>query len=98
MQAALDALKNLIPVGCVLLGDPNYYSRFGFKSDSRLVLLGCTTRIFGGQFHFTNKFPVGIVTTMGVQCNRLTSCSASLNWTAASLQSVACCSGIAVAR
>ncbi len=34
----LAALKNLGAAGCVLLGEPEYYGRFGFKADSRLVL------------------------------------------------------------
>lgn len=61
MQAALDALKKINAVGCVLLGDPNYYSRFGFKSDSRLVLPGVPPEYFQA-ISFTNKFPVGIAT------------------------------------
>jgi putative acetyltransferase len=32
MQAGLSRLKALGAKGCVLVGDPNYYERFGFKS------------------------------------------------------------------
>lgn len=38
MHAALSELKNLKANGCVLLGDPNYYRRFGFKPIDGLVL------------------------------------------------------------
>ena len=34
----LAALKDLGAAGCVLLDEPEYYGRFGFKADSRLVL------------------------------------------------------------
>ncbi len=39
MNAALQKLKDLGGKGCVLLGDPNYYSRFGFKSYPDLIYL-----------------------------------------------------------
>lgn len=38
MDAALKELKNLNANGCVLLGDPNYYRRFGFEPIDGLVL------------------------------------------------------------
>ena len=38
MNAALAELKNLKASGCVLLGDPNYYHRFGFEPIGGLVL------------------------------------------------------------
>lgn len=38
MHAALTKLKSLGASGCVLLGDPAYYNRFGFKPEAGLVL------------------------------------------------------------
>lgn len=38
MKHALDELKNNGAAGCVLLGDPNFYSRFGFKNEPNLIL------------------------------------------------------------
>lgn len=38
MQAVLDRLQNLGGEGCVVLGDPQYYGRFGFKAFSELYL------------------------------------------------------------
>lgn len=38
MNKSLEKLKNLGAKGCVLLGDPNYYSRFGFKNYPELIL------------------------------------------------------------
>lgn len=38
MQAALDRLQQLGVQGCVVLGDPQYYGRFGFKAFSELYL------------------------------------------------------------
>ena len=40
MQCALEKLKNLHANGCVLLGDPSYYGRFGFKAESILAFPG----------------------------------------------------------
>ncbi len=38
MQAALGALHDIGAAGCVVLGDPGYYGRFGFVADPALVL------------------------------------------------------------
>ncbi len=40
MQSAIERLKSLNARGCVLLGDPNYYQRFGFKPQKGLILPG----------------------------------------------------------
>ncbi|MGO4569967.1 GNAT family N-acetyltransferase [Rhizobium sp. 2YAF20] len=36
IEAGLDQIKTLGAAGCVVLGDPGYYSRFGFKADPAL--------------------------------------------------------------
>jgi putative acetyltransferase len=46
MHAAFGELKNLKANGCVLLGDPNYYQRFGFKPIDGLVLPGVPPEYF----------------------------------------------------
>lgn len=38
IYAAIDELKKLNANGCVLLGDPNYYIKFGFEPIDALVL------------------------------------------------------------
>ncbi|HBX38237.1 MAG TPA: GNAT family N-acetyltransferase [Pseudohongiella sp.] len=38
MDAALQALREQNAQGCVLLGEPEFYGRFGFVADSGLVL------------------------------------------------------------
>ncbi|MCU4502443.1 N-acetyltransferase [Acinetobacter sp. WU_MDCI_Abxe161] len=38
MNKSLEKLKQLGAQGCVLLGDPSYYSRFGFKNYPELIL------------------------------------------------------------
>lgn len=38
INKSLEKLKQLGAQGCVLLGDPNYYSRFGFKNYPELIL------------------------------------------------------------
>lgn len=45
MREGLNRIKTLNAKGCVLLGDPNYYGKFGFKADTRLIL-GCSSRVF----------------------------------------------------
>ena len=40
VRAGLEHLKSLGAAGCVLLGEPAYYSRFGFAADPRLTLDG----------------------------------------------------------
>lgn len=40
MMAALTSLRERGACGCVVLGDPAYYGRFGFKADARLTLPG----------------------------------------------------------
>ena len=42
----LQRLKALGATGCVLLGDPAYYTRFGFVTDSKLVLDGVPPEYF----------------------------------------------------
>jgi putative acetyltransferase len=38
MQEALRTLREQGAAGCVLLGEPGYYSRFGFRADPNLIL------------------------------------------------------------
>lgn len=44
--AGLDRLKALEASGCVLLGEPAFYGRFGFKPDPRLRLDGLPPEYF----------------------------------------------------
>jgi len=46
MKAALAALQESDAAGCVLLGDPAYYGRFGFRADPRLRLPGVPAEYF----------------------------------------------------
>lgn len=38
VREGLERLRALGAAGCVLLGDPAYYGRFGFRNDHSLVL------------------------------------------------------------
>ena len=38
MHAAIEELKRIKANGCVLLGDPDFYHRFGFKPEPGLIL------------------------------------------------------------
>ncbi|MBC9228284.1 N-acetyltransferase [bacterium SPL81] len=58
--SGLEALKDLDALGCVLLGDPNYYGKFGFKADARLVLEGVPAEYFQ-ILAFTDDIPSGTV-------------------------------------
>lgn len=46
IREGLDRLKALGATGCVLLGDPAYYSRFGFAADPKLMLDGVPPEYF----------------------------------------------------
>jgi len=46
MDSALAELRALGAAGCVVLGEPGYYSRFGFSVEPSLVLLGAPTEYF----------------------------------------------------
>ena len=46
MVAAIERLKTMGSTGCVLLGDPAYYVRFGFKACEQLVLPGVSAEYF----------------------------------------------------
>ncbi|HEY1091569.1 MAG TPA: N-acetyltransferase [Burkholderiaceae bacterium] len=46
MEAALQELKTSAAQGCVVLGDPQYYGRFGFKQTAGLVLPGVPDEYF----------------------------------------------------
>lgn len=46
MHAALEALRQHGAHGCVLLGEPAYYGRFGFRAEPGLVLPGVPAEYF----------------------------------------------------
>lgn len=60
MQAALQELKAMGASGCVLLGDPAYYHRFGFRSVEGMVLPGVPAEYFQA-LSFKAGFPQGDV-------------------------------------
>ena len=53
-------LKDLGAEGCVLVGDPNFYKRFGFKSPDGLKHEGVPQENFLA-LSFCNKIPMGVV-------------------------------------
>lgn len=60
MKEGLNRIKALNAKGCVLLGDPNYYGKFGFKADARLILEGVPAEYFQ-ILAFTDYIPNGYV-------------------------------------
>ncbi len=46
MHEGIQQLKTLDAIGCVLVGDPNYYQRFGFAPDPALTLDGVPPEVF----------------------------------------------------
>ncbi len=46
MRAAIEALRQQHARGCVLLGEPAYYARFGFRAEPGLVLPGVPAEYF----------------------------------------------------
>lgn len=60
MHAALDELRRLGAAGCVLLGDPAYYQRFGFRPESGLVLPDAPAEYFQA-LTLRGETPKGVV-------------------------------------
>ena len=60
MKQVLSELKDLGASGCVVLGDPNYYGRFGFKVDPNLVFPGVPSEYFQA-LSYTSEIPQGEV-------------------------------------
>ena len=61
MQAALKQLKAIAAAGCVVLGDPRFYAKFGFQPINSLVLEDVPAEYFQA-LSFDGKFPQGMVT------------------------------------
>ena len=61
INEGLSLLKQLGSQGCALVGDPNYYIRFGFKNFPELVHEGIPQEFFLCM-PFTDAIPQGIVT------------------------------------
>jgi putative acetyltransferase len=64
MEEALGLLRKLGAGGCVVLGDPKYYGRFGFRSDRRLNLPGVPPEYFQA-LSFDSSRPHGVVSYHG---------------------------------
>lgn len=60
MVHALAELRALGAAGCVVLGDPGYYSRFGFYVEPSLVLPGVPAEYFQA-ISFNGSMPSGTV-------------------------------------
>lgn len=61
IQSALSQLKNCGTAGCIVLGDPNFYSKFGFKIVAELILANVPAEYFQA-LSFDGEFPQGTVT------------------------------------
>lgn len=60
MERALAELKAMRATGCVVLGEPAYYSRFGFAAEPQLVLPGVPAEYFQAVC-FGGRLPHGEV-------------------------------------
>lgn len=60
INEGLSLLKDMGAQGCALVGDPNYYKRFGFRSVPELIHEGVPQEVFLVS-PFTEKTPQGIV-------------------------------------
>lgn len=60
MRAVLEALREAGAAGCVLLGDPAYYGRFGFTPAAPLVLPDVPPEYFQA-LTFRGERPAGVV-------------------------------------
>jgi putative acetyltransferase len=60
INAGLSLLKDMGGQGCALVGNPNYYKRFGFRNVPELIHEGIPQEVFL-VLPFTEKIPQGIV-------------------------------------
>jgi putative acetyltransferase len=60
INKGLSSLKELDGKGCALVGDPNYYKRFGFKNYPELVHEGVPQDVFL-ILPFNEKIPQGTI-------------------------------------
>ncbi len=60
IKQGLMRLKSLSAHGCVVLGEPGYYGRFGFESNPELILPGVPSHYFQA-LSFNGKMPNGEV-------------------------------------
>ena len=60
INEGLSLLKKLGGQGCVLVGHPDYYPRFGFRNIPELVHEGVSPEVFFAM-PFTEKIPKGMV-------------------------------------
>jgi putative acetyltransferase len=60
INEGLSMLKNLGGQGCALVGDPNYYKRFGFRNYPELIHEGVPQEVFLA-LPFTENVPQGII-------------------------------------
>ena len=60
LRQAIAGLRDIGALGCVVLGDPDYYSRFGFKPESALVLSGVPP-VYFQALAFQPVLPSGVV-------------------------------------
>lgn len=60
MRAALDALRGQGAAGCVLLGEPAYYARFGLAAHRQLLLPGLPAQYFQA-IAFNGQVPAATV-------------------------------------
>jgi putative acetyltransferase len=60
INEGLSMLKDMGGQGCALVGDPNYYKRFGFRNVPELIHEGVPQEVFL-VLPFTEKIPQGIV-------------------------------------
>jgi len=60
IKEGIKRLQDIKAQGCVLLGEPDYYGRFGFKAYQQLVLPGIPVKYFQA-LPFSDKIPNGTV-------------------------------------
>lgn len=60
VEEGLSRLRKMGARGCVLVGDPGYYERFGFRSHPRLVHEGVPREVFLA-LSFSGELPEGTV-------------------------------------
>lgn len=61
MHAALEKLRTMGAAGCVVVGEPAYYGRFGFRAEAGLALPGIPPEYFQALAFGGAALPSGVV-------------------------------------
>ena len=61
VEAGLEDLRRIDAAGCVVLGEPTYYARFGFAHDPALIYPGAFVPAYFQRLVLSGDPPAGVI-------------------------------------